>query len=230
MILRSFSNCLWCFLRAESFFWRWTLRRSSWRCVALRRRSWRRCRAYTRGWSPTLGTGWRISSRSSRTRFLRNRKRRSGWSRTCYNLITETSLGLRCVCASKPSEFAARVECALAPQACEQEVTLSKATACWGVVLSAVRKKNTHGQGTVPCDAPEVHIISSANVLSFLSIILLLSIKQCPSHHPPVMLNIVLPTAFCFTFILADLCITVNWIRCYYCCNMQYVRLIFIGT
>lgn len=104
MILRPFSNSLWCFLRADGSFWRWTLRRSSWRCVAPRRRSWRRCRVCTRAWSLTHGMGWRILSRSSRTRFLRSRRRQSGWSRTCCDLITEASfcapkLCLFCTCA-----------------------------------------------------------------------------------------------------------------------------------
>lgn len=85
-----------------------------------------------------------------------------------------------------------------------------------------------------PCVAPEAHIVSSGNVLTpeiliyYSPEVKLLSIKHYPSQHSHVMLNIVLPTAFCFSFILADLCI--NSIRCNYCCSIEYVVLIFKGT
>lgn len=231
MILRPFGNSLWCFLRADGSLWRWTLRRSSWRCVAPRRRSWRRCRACTRAWSLTHGVGWRILSRSSRTRFWRSRRRRSGWSRTCCNLITEASF-----CAPKLLSVCTLGETCARGAGLWTGSDSVKGHSLVGCVSLCSQKKKTHGGGTAPCVAPEVHIVSSGNVLTPEILIYyspeakLLSIKHYPSQHSPVMLNIVLPTAFCLSFILADLCITVNSIRCNYCCSIEYVVLIFKGT
>lgn len=68
----------------------------------------------------------------------------------------------------------------------------------------------------VPCDAPDVHIVSSGNVLIPELLIYyspeaeLLSIKHDPS------LNTGLPTEFSFSCILADLCITYSMYFCLY--------------
>lgn len=202
-ILGPFSNSLCCFLRAGDSLWRWTLRRSSWRCVAPRRRSWRRCRACTRAWSLTHGVGWRISSRSSRTRFLRSRRRQSGLSRTCCNLITEASF-----CAPKLSVYLH-----IGGNVCMQHRLVNRKWLRQRPQLGEVcfslwcQKKKTHGRGTAPCVAREVHILSSGNVLTPESIYYspeakLLSIKHYPSQHSPVMLNIVLPTVFFIFYVL----------------------------
>lgn len=65
----------------------------------------------------------------------------------------------------------------------------------------------TREWGMLPCDAPEVHMVSSGNVLSpelliyYSPKVELLSIKYYPSQHPPVMFN---------TVDKVDLCVTVN--------------------